>query len=42
MEDLFIEEKSILDRSTQSSDKPAGEVMRNISTDTTNRKQEFG
>ena len=44
MEDLLIEEKSILHRSTESRefDRLAGEVMRSISTGTTNRKQEFG
>ena len=44
MEDLFIEGKNLLYRSTESSEfgRLAGEVMRSISTGITHRKQEFG
>ena len=44
VEDVVIEEKSMLDRSTESRefDRLAGEVMRSIITGSTLRKQEFG
>ena len=44
MENLFIDGKSMLDRSLKSSefDRLAGKVMRSISTGTTHWKQEFG